>query len=142
MVTYLAGNRLFGTAAQMATLASNSAAALLDGTVFYQDGTNDAYIWDATSDEWKLVSVGEGNTANVTETFTKKTFDDHITMQKVSAVGNQATNYGAIYIDTSDGKLYFKYQSNTAVDLTLSASSVTLSDCLILLSVAQLLDMY
>ena len=127
MVTYLAGNRLFGTAAQMATLASNSAAALLDGTVFYQDGTNDAYIWDATSDEWKLVSVGEGNTANVTETFTKKTFDDHITMQKVSAVGNQATNYGAIYIDTSDGKLYFKYQSNTAVDLTLSASSVTLS---------------
>ena len=126
MVTYLAGNRLFGTAAQMATLASNSAAALLDGTVFYQDGTNDAYIWDATSDEWKLVSVGEGNTANVAETFTKKTFDDHITIQKISAPGNQATNYGAIYIDTSDGKLYFKYQSASPVDLTLSGSAVTL----------------
>ena len=127
MVTYLAGNRLFGTAAQMATLASNSAAALLDGTVFYQDGTNDAYIWDATSDEWKLVSVGEGNTANVAETFTKKTFDDHITIQKISAPGNQATNYGAIYIDTSDGKLYFKYQSASPVDLTLSGSAVTLA---------------
>ena len=48
-------------------------------------------------------------------------------MQKVSAVGNQATNYGAIYIDTSDGKLYFKYQSAAAVDLTLSGSAVTLA---------------
>ena len=126
MVTYLAGNRLFGTAAQMATLASNSAAALLDGTVFYQDGTNDAYIWDATSDAWKLVSVGEGNTANVAETYTKKTFDDHITIKEVSAPGNQASTYGALFV-LDDGKLWFKHESSPAVDLTLSGSAVSLS---------------
>ena len=126
MVTYLAGNRLFGTAAQMATLASNSAAALLDGTVFYQDATNDVYIWDATSDVWKIVSVGEGNTANVAETYTKKTFDDHITIKEVSAPGNQASTYGALFV-LDDGKLWFKHESSPAVDLTLSGSAVSLS---------------
>ena len=121
-IKYLAGNRLFGTASEMADHRTNNAAAITDGTVFFQDVTNDVYIWNGETDVWDLVS---GN--SIGETFTTKTFDDHITMQKVSAVGNQATNYGAIYIDTSDGKLYFKYQSAAAVDLTLSGSAVTLA---------------
>ena len=122
MVTYRASNVIEGTKAQRLAIDADDRAKLPDNIRFFETDTNDMYRFEDTGDAWSLIS---GN--DVAEIFKLKTFDDHITMQKVSAVGNQASDYGAIYIDTSDGKLYFKYQSAAAVDLTLSGTAVTLA---------------
>jgi len=104
-----AGNRMTGVSGD--TKPTDN---LITGTVFQETNTDDLYIWDG--DSWNVVA---GNT--IAQTFSSKTFGDHITVAEISTPGTPSSGYGAIYAK-SDNKLYFKNDAGTEVDLTNQAS--------------------
>ena len=84
---------------------------LITGTTFHETNTDDLYIWD--SDSWNIVA---GNT--IAQTLSNKTFSDHLTVAEISAPSTPASGFGAIYIKSSDSKIYFKNDGGTEYNLT------------------------
>jgi len=116
-ITYYAGNRLTGVSGDTKPTSN-----VLTGTTFLETNTDDLYIWDG--DSWNIVASDTG-----AQTFTNKTFTDAITFKEMSAPGNQADTYGALYIKAkaSSNAVYFKADDETEFDLTESASAGSLS---------------
>jgi hypothetical protein len=116
-LTYYAGNRITGVNSD-----TKPSSNVLTGTTFLETDTDDLYIWDG--DSWNIVASDTG-----TQTFNNKTFTDAITFKEMSAPGNQADTYGALYIKAkaSSNAVYFKADDETEFDLTESASAGTLA---------------
>ena len=116
-LTYYAGNRITGVNSD-----TKPSSNVLTGTTFLETDTDDLYIWDG--DSWNIVASDTG-----AQTFTNKTFTDAITFKEMSAPGNQADTYGALYIKAkaSSNAVYFKADDETEFDLTESASAGTLA---------------
>ena len=95
---------------------------LITGSMFQETNTDDLYIWDG--DSWNIIASDTG-----AQTFTNKTFTDAITFKEMSAPGNQADTYGALYIKakSSSNAIYYKADDETEFDLTESASAGTLA---------------
>jgi hypothetical protein len=116
-ITYYAGNRLTGVSGDTKPTSN-----VLTGTTFLETNTDDLYIWDG--DSWNIVASDTG-----AQTFTNKTFTDAITFKEMSAPGNQADTYGALYVKakSSSNAVYFKADDETEYDLTESASAGSLA---------------
>ena len=116
-LTYYAGNRITGVSGD-----TKPSSNVLTGTTFLETNTDDLYIWDG--DSWNIVASDTG-----AQTFTNKTFTDAITLKEMSAPGNQADTYGALYIKSkgSTNAVYFKSDDETEYDLTESASAGSLA---------------
>ena len=116
-LTYYAGNRITGVSGDTKPTSN-----VLTGTTFLETNTDDLYIWDG--DSWNVVASDTG-----AQTFTNKTFTDAITFKEMSAPGNQADTYGALYIKSkaSSNAVYFKADDETEYDLTESASAGSLA---------------
>ena len=117
-VLYFGGNHITGLNSDTKpTLPSAT-----KGATFLETDTDDLFQWDG--DSWNLVA---GNL--VAQTFNNKTFTDEVTFKEMSAPGNQADTYGALYIKAkgSTNAIYFKSDDETEYDLTESASAGTLS---------------
>ena len=84
---------------------------LITGTTFHETNTDDLYIWD--SDSWNIVA---GNT--IAQTLSNKTFSDHLTVAEISAPSTPSSGFGAIYVKSSDSKIYFKNDGGTEYNLT------------------------
>jgi len=93
-ITYYAGNRLTGGSGDTKPTSN-----VLTGTTFLETHTDDLYLWDG--DSWELIASGNA-----------------LRVKKLSALGTQASDWGVIYVDTSDEKLYYKFESDDAIDLT------------------------
>jgi len=118
-IKYYAGNRWTGTNSDRTGHATGN---LVAGLTFLETDTDDVYTWDG--DSWNVVS---GNT--VAQILTNKTFTDAITFKEMSAPGDQADTYGALYVKakSSSNAVYFKADDETEYDLTESASAGSLS---------------
>ena len=116
-LTYYAGNRITGVSGDTKPTSN-----VLTGTTFLETNTDDLYIWDG--DSWNVVASDTG-----AQTFNNKTFTDAITFKEMSAPGNQADTYGALYIKAkaSSNAVYFKADDETEFDLTESASAGSLA---------------
>ena len=116
-LTYYAGNRITGVNSD-----TKPSSNVLTGTTFLETDTDDLYLWDG--DSWNIVASDTG-----AQTFTNKTFTDAITFKEMSAPGNQADTYGALYIKAkaSTNAVYFKSDDETEYDLTESASAGSLA---------------
>ena len=116
-ITYYAGNRLTGVSGDTKPTSN-----VLTGTTFLETNTDDMYQWDG--DSWNIVASDTG-----AQTFTNKTFTDAITFKEMSAPGNQADTYGALYIKAKGGTnaVYYKSDEEVEYDLTESASAGSLS---------------
>jgi len=116
-ITYYAGNRLTGVSGDTKPTSN-----VLTGTTFLETNTDDLYLWDG--DSWNIIASDTG-----AQTFTNKTFTDAITFKEMSAPGDQADTYGALYIKakSSSNAVYFKADDETEYDLTESASAGSLS---------------
>ena len=102
-VRYLGGNRITGlNEDSKPTLASTAL-----GATFIETDTDDMFQWDG--DSWELVASGSA-----------------LRVKEITAPGNQDTNWGVVYVDTSDEKLYYKFESEAAIDLTVSSSAQNL----------------
>jgi len=94
-VKYLGGNRITGLFNDTKpTLASTAL-----GATFVETDTDDMFQWDG--DSWELVASGSA-----------------LRVKEMSAPGTQVTNWGVIYVDTSNEKLYYKFEGDDAIDLT------------------------
>jgi len=107
-IKYYAGDRWYGTTSERT---SHSTSNLVAGLTFLETNTDDVYTWDG--DSWNLVS---GN--SIAQTFSNKTFGDHVTIAEISAPGTPSGGYGALYIKSSDSKIYFKNDGGTEFNLT------------------------
>ena len=116
-LTYYARNRITGVSGD-----TKPSSNVLTGTTFLETNIDDLYIWDG--DSWNIVASDTG-----AQTFTNKTFTDAITLKEMSAPGNQADTYGALYIKSkgSTNAVYFKSDDETEYDLTESASAGSLA---------------
>ena len=107
-IKYYAGNKLTGVASDTKPTSN-----IIDGSTFFVTDTEDLFMYDLGTTSWKIVS---GNT--IAETFSNKTFGDHITVAEGSAPGTPSGGYGALYIKSSDSKIYFKNDGGTEFNLT------------------------
>jgi len=116
-ITYYAGNRLTGVSGDTKPTSN-----VLTGTTFLETNTDDLYLWDG--DSWNIIASDTG-----AQTFNNKTFTDAITLKEMSAPGDQADTYGALYIKAKGGTnaVYYKGDDETEYDLTESASAGSLS---------------
>ena len=85
---------------------------VLTGTTFLETNTADLYIWDG--DSLNIVASDTG-----AQTFNNKTFTDAVTFKEMSAPGNQADTYGALYVKakSSSNAIYYKADDETEFDL-------------------------
>jgi len=107
-IKYYAGDRWYGTTSERT---SHSTSNLVAGLTFLETNTDDVYTWDG--DSWNLVS---GN--SIAQTFSNKTFGDHVTIAEISTPSTPSGGYGALYIKSSDSKIYFKNDGGTEFNLT------------------------
>ena len=107
-IKYYAGNKITGVASDTKPTSN-----IIDGSTFFVTDTEDLFMYDLGTTSWKIVS---GNT--IAETFSNKTFGDHITVAEGSAPGTPSGGYGALYIKSSDSKIYFKNDGGTEFNLT------------------------
>jgi len=105
-----AGNRMTGVSGD-----SKPTSNVIAGTTFQETNTDDLYMWDGSS--WNIVA---GN--SVAQTFSSKTFSDHLTVAEISAPGTPSSGYGALYVKSADSKLYFKNDGGAETDLTAGAA--------------------
>ena len=107
-IKYYAGNKLTGVASDTKPTSN-----IIDGSTFFVTDTEDLFMYDLGTTSWKVIS---GNT--IAETITNKTFGDFITVAEGSAPSTPAGGYGALYIKSSDSKIYFKNDGGTEFNLT------------------------
>jgi hypothetical protein len=99
-VKYLGGNRITGLFNDTKpTLASTAL-----GATFVETDTDDMFQWDG--DSWELIASGSA-----------------LRVKEMSAPGTQVTNWGVIYVDTSNEKLYYKFEGDDAIDLTVGGAA-------------------
>ena len=107
-IKYYAGNKITGVASDTKPTSN-----IIDGSTFFVTDTEDLFMYDLGTTSWKIVS---GNT--IAETLSNKTFSDIVTVAEGSYSGTPAGGYGALYIKSSDSKIYFKNDGGTEFNLT------------------------
>jgi len=107
-IKYYAGNKLTGIASDTKPTSN-----IIDGSTFFVTDTEDLFMYDLDTTAWKIVS---GNT--IAETLSNKTFSDQLTVAEGSAPSTPDSGFGALYIKSSDSKIYFKNDGGTEYNLT------------------------